>query len=68
MDFGYLYPPSIPPYGQPSIRPYIRHGKGSNYGWVDGHVTLTSWQIMSKGANGKVDWYYMKTPDDKPAI
>jgi prepilin-type N-terminal cleavage/methylation domain-containing protein/prepilin-type processing-associated H-X9-DG protein len=67
-NYGYLYPPSVPPYGQPSIRPYIRHGKGSNYGWVDGHVTLTSWNIMSKGSNGKIDWYYMKTPDDKPQI
>jgi prepilin-type N-terminal cleavage/methylation domain-containing protein/prepilin-type processing-associated H-X9-DG protein len=67
-NYGYLYPPSIPPYGQPNIRPYIRHGKGSNYSWIDGHVSLTSWQIMSKGSHGKIDWYYMKTPDDKPSI
>jgi prepilin-type N-terminal cleavage/methylation domain-containing protein/prepilin-type processing-associated H-X9-DG protein len=67
-NYGYLYPPSIPPYGQKDIRPYIRHGKGSNYSWIDGHVSLTSWQIMSKGSHGKIDWYYMKTPDDKPSI
>ena len=67
-NFGYLYPPSTTPWGQSKIWPYVRHGKGSNYSWIDGHVSLTTWQIMSKGANGKIDWYYMKTPDDKPAI
>ena len=62
-NYGYLYPPSIPPWGTSGgLRPYVRHGKGGNYSWVDGHVSLTSWQIMSKGANGKIDWYYMPTP------
>jgi prepilin-type processing-associated H-X9-DG protein len=40
----------------------IRRGKGGNYSWVDGHVSLTSWKVMSKGANGKIDWFYMPTP------
>ena len=67
-NFGYLYPPSIPPYGQPTIRPYVRHGKGANYAWADGHVSLTPWLTMSKGLNGKKDWFYMKTPEDKNAF
>src|SRR5438093_5065753 len=62
-NYGYLYPPSKPPWGTTGgVRPYIRHGQGGNYSWVDGHVSLTSWKIMSKGANGKVDWFYMPTP------
>jgi prepilin-type N-terminal cleavage/methylation domain-containing protein/prepilin-type processing-associated H-X9-DG protein len=63
-NFGYLYPPSMPPWGAPGVRPYVRHGKGGNYSWVDGHVSLTPWNIMSKGANGKINWYYMTTPSD----
>lgn len=65
-NYGYLYPPSIPPWGTTQVRPYVRHGKGANYSWVDGHVSLTSWKIMSAGANGKIDWYYMISPTDKP--
>jgi prepilin-type N-terminal cleavage/methylation domain-containing protein/prepilin-type processing-associated H-X9-DG protein len=62
-NYGYLYPPSIPPWGTTAgVRPYIRHGTGGNYSWVDGHVSLTAWQVMSKGANGKIDWFYMPTP------
>jgi prepilin-type N-terminal cleavage/methylation domain-containing protein/prepilin-type processing-associated H-X9-DG protein len=67
-NYGYLYPPSRAPWGAPKVYPYIRHGKGANYSWVDGHVSMTSWQIMSKGANGKLDWYYMKTPTDQPTF
>lgn len=55
-NYGYLYPPSIP------IRPYIRHGKGGNYSWADGHVSFASWQMMSAGSRGNVDWYYTLTP------
>ena len=62
-NYGYLYPPSKPPWGTTGgVRPYIRHGQGGNYSWADGHVSLTSWKIMSKGANGKIDWFYMPTP------
>jgi len=64
-NYGYLYPPSMPPWGTARVLPYVRHGKGGNYSWVDGHVSLTSWSVMSKGANGKIDWYYLKTPDDR---
>jgi prepilin-type N-terminal cleavage/methylation domain-containing protein/prepilin-type processing-associated H-X9-DG protein len=67
-NYGYLYPPSIPPWGQPTVWPYVRHGKGSNYAWVDGHVSMTSWLIMSRGSNNKKDWYYMKTPDDRSPL
>jgi len=63
-NFGYLYPPSHPPWGITRVLPYIRHGKGVNYSWVDGHVSMTSWQVMSNGANGKIDWFYMTTPND----
>ena len=62
-NYGYLYPPSMAPWGTTGgVRPYIRHGKGGNYSWVDGHVSLTSWKVMSTGANGKIDWFYMPTP------
>lgn len=67
-NFGYLYPPSRPPWGQSQIRPYIRHGKGANYAWVDGHVSLTAWRTMSKGLNGQIDWFYMKSATDKPGF
>jgi prepilin-type N-terminal cleavage/methylation domain-containing protein/prepilin-type processing-associated H-X9-DG protein len=68
-NYGYLYPPSLPPWGTTGgVRPYVRHGKGGNYSWVDGHVSMTSWKVMSKGANGKIDWYYLKTPDDRPSF
>ena len=63
-NYGYLYPPSVPPWGTTSVRPYVRHGKGVNYSWADGHVSMTSWKIMAAGANGKIDWFYMKSPDD----
>src|SRR6185369_9034425 len=58
-NYGYLYPPSLPPWGTSKVLPYIRHGKGDNYSWADGHVSMTSWIVMSAGANGKKDWYYM---------
>lgn len=53
--FGYLYPPSAP-----SPAPYVRHGKGGNYAWVDGHVSMTSWQVMSNGLGSQRDWFYLK--------
>ncbi len=63
-NYGYLYPPSLPPWGTSRVVPYVRHGKGGNYSWVDGHVSMTSWKIMSAGANGKINWFYMATPND----
>jgi prepilin-type N-terminal cleavage/methylation domain-containing protein/prepilin-type processing-associated H-X9-DG protein len=61
--FGYLYTPLQPPWTMtaqmPVCPPYIRHGKGGNYSWADGHVSMTSWKTMSQGANGKLDWYFM---------
>ena len=67
-NYGYLYPPSRPPWGTTKVLPYIRHGKGDNYSWVDGHVSMTSWKVMSAGANGKIDWFYMTTPTDRPSF
>ena len=64
-NYGYLYPPSLPPWGTSKVLPYVRHGKGGNYSWVDGHVSMTSWKIMSAGANGKIDWFYITTPDER---
>jgi prepilin-type N-terminal cleavage/methylation domain-containing protein/prepilin-type processing-associated H-X9-DG protein len=64
-NYGYLYPPSLPPWGTTAVRPYVRHGKGGDYSWVDGHVSKTSWKVMSAGANGRTDWFYMTTPDDR---
>ncbi len=57
-NYGYLYPPS----GKNPLFRYVRHGTGGNYAWADGHVSMTRWSIMSKGANGKVDWYYLPSP------
>jgi prepilin-type N-terminal cleavage/methylation domain-containing protein/prepilin-type processing-associated H-X9-DG protein len=65
-NYGYLYPPSLPPWGTTKVQPYVRHGKGSNYSWVDGHASMMSWKVMSAGANGKIDWFYMTTPEDRP--
>ena len=64
-NFGYLYPPTLPPWGTSRVLPYVRHGKGGNYSWVDGHVSMTSWKFVSAGANGKMDWYYMPAPDTR---
>src|SRR5438876_9057236 len=62
-NYGYLYPPSRPPWGTTKVLPYIRHGKGVNYSWGDGHISMTSWSVMSKGAKGKLGWYYLISPD-----
>ena len=59
-QLGYLYPPSVVasfPYMK-----YVRHGKGGNYAWVDGHVAPKTWKLMVSGANGRVDWYYQPKP------
>lgn len=56
--YGYLYPPSKPPIAGVAT-PFNRHGKGGNYAWADGHTSMASWQVMSNGVNGKIDWYYL---------
>jgi len=56
--FGYLYPPSLSPAA--TAVPFVRHGKGGNYAWADGHVSMGLWAALSKGVNGKVDWYYLR--------
>ena len=55
--FGYLYPPSNPPASVPA--PFMRHGKGGNYAWADGHTSMSTWMVMSNGLNGQIDWYYL---------
>jgi len=57
-NYGYLYPPSVK---SPLFR-YVRHGQGGNYAWSDGHVSMMAWSALSKGANGKLDWYYQPGP------
>lgn len=59
-ELGYLYPPKVA--AIPPERKYIRHGKGGNYSWVDGHVSLTAWKVMVAGVGGKVDWFYQPAP------
>lgn len=54
-NYGYLYPPSL---GIALFR-YVRHGQGGNYAWADGHTAVMPWKTLSKGANGKVDWFYL---------
>ena len=56
-DYGYIDPPSVT-----KDFPYVRHGRGGNYAWVDGHVALGRWKDMSTGKEGKLDWYYQPTP------
>jgi prepilin-type N-terminal cleavage/methylation domain-containing protein/prepilin-type processing-associated H-X9-DG protein len=56
--FGYIYPPSMSPATTPV--PFVRHGKGGNYAWADGHVSMGLWATLSKGVNGKVDWYFLR--------
>jgi prepilin-type N-terminal cleavage/methylation domain-containing protein/prepilin-type processing-associated H-X9-DG protein len=69
-NYGFLYPPTQVPDGflGGKVLPYTRHGKGGNYSWADGHVSLTSWLIMSNGLSGKIDWYYMGAPNDPVAM
>lgn len=57
-NYGYLYPPSL----KAPLFKYVRHGKGGNYAWADGHVSPMTWKAMSAGQNGKVDWYYQTKP------
>jgi prepilin-type N-terminal cleavage/methylation domain-containing protein/prepilin-type processing-associated H-X9-DG protein len=68
-NLGYLYAPNhIPDGSTGGIRPYVRHGKGGNYAWADGHVSLTPWKTMSAGMNGVVNWFYMASPGDPPTV
>jgi prepilin-type N-terminal cleavage/methylation domain-containing protein/prepilin-type processing-associated H-X9-DG protein len=56
--YGYLYPPSKPPI--PGVyTPFNRHGKGGNYAWADGHTSVMSWNTISNGMNGNIDWYFL---------
>ncbi|HWH71067.1 MAG TPA: prepilin-type N-terminal cleavage/methylation domain-containing protein [Candidatus Sulfotelmatobacter sp.] len=66
-NLGYLYPPPQLPFNASRIHPFVRHGKGGNYAWVDGHVSLGTWKMMSAGKNGKQSWYYSRTPSDPDA-
>lgn len=43
----------------PYLHPYVRHGKGDNYEWADGHVAYMRWQQASNGLNGQQNWYWM---------
>lgn len=56
-NFGYLYPPPHAPdnSGLP-VQPFIRHGKGGNYAWLDGHVSFNTWAFVSAGKNGNLSW------------
>ena len=63
--FGYLYAPSyLASISMPSIG-FIRHGKGGIYSWGDGHADFATWKMMSQGANGQIDWYYLPSPNAK---
>jgi prepilin-type N-terminal cleavage/methylation domain-containing protein/prepilin-type processing-associated H-X9-DG protein len=67
-NLGYLYPPPRVPDGSSGgVQPFIRHGKGGNYAWVDGHVSFASWKVMSAGKNGNLSWYYLLTSRDPQA-
>ena len=59
-QLGYLYPPSV--VSSFAYMKYVRHGKGGNYAWVDGHVAPKAWKLMVGGANGRIDWYYQPRP------
>jgi len=67
-NLGYLYPPPhIPDGSSAGLQPYIRHGKGGNYAWTDGHVSSTTWSVMNAGKNGKRSWYYIRRAEDLDA-
>jgi len=59
-NYGYLYPPSVVA-AIPNMK-YVRHAKGGNYAWVDGHVASKTWKSMLAGANNKIDWFYLPNP------
>ncbi|MCH2206190.1 MAG: prepilin-type N-terminal cleavage/methylation domain-containing protein [Lentisphaerales bacterium] len=42
-----------------SIR-YQMHGKGANYGWVDGHVSMESRSKILNGKNSSANWYFKR--------
>ena len=68
-NLGYLYPPPHVPDGSGGgMQPFIRHGKGGNYSWIDGHVSFSNWSVMSAGKNGKRSWYYLRASRDPNAI
>jgi prepilin-type processing-associated H-X9-DG protein len=66
-NLGYLYPPPKIPSGAKEIRPFVRHGKGGNYAWADGHVSAVAWKTLAAGMNGKLSWYYSRTAEDADA-
>lgn len=67
-NYYHLYPPPHKPDTYTGgVRPYVRHGKGANYAWVDGHVSFASWAMMSGGKNGNLSWYYLLTSKDAQA-
>jgi prepilin-type N-terminal cleavage/methylation domain-containing protein/prepilin-type processing-associated H-X9-DG protein len=61
-QFGFSDPPSHWQIGATKYsHTYIRHGKGINYAWADGHVQFGAWLRMINNSNGNQDWYWMKT-------
>jgi prepilin-type N-terminal cleavage/methylation domain-containing protein len=67
-NLGYLYPPPhVPDLSTGGLQPFVRHGKGGVYGWGDAHVETRSWKVMSAGNNGKISWYYLRTPNEPDA-
>jgi prepilin-type N-terminal cleavage/methylation domain-containing protein/prepilin-type processing-associated H-X9-DG protein len=67
-NLGYLYPPPHVPDGSSGgIQPYVRHGKGGNYAWIDGHVSLTTWKTISAGQGSRISWYYIRSLSDPDA-
>jgi prepilin-type N-terminal cleavage/methylation domain-containing protein len=67
-NLGYLYPPPHVPDGSTGgVQPYVRHGLGGNYAWIEGHVSFMSWKAMLAGKNGRKSWYYLRSTTDPDA-
>jgi prepilin-type N-terminal cleavage/methylation domain-containing protein/prepilin-type processing-associated H-X9-DG protein len=62
-QFGYIYPPNRG--GNITLNQAVRHNRGGNYAWADGHVARNTGQAMYNGANGKRNWFYMATAQDQ---
>jgi prepilin-type N-terminal cleavage/methylation domain-containing protein/prepilin-type processing-associated H-X9-DG protein len=61
-QFGFSDPPSHWWLGGSKYsHTYVRHGKGINYAWADGHVQFGAWLLMIKNPYANQDWYWMKT-------
>jgi len=56
-DYAYQYVPRV---SNPSPAVGNRHRKGINVAWADFHAEWKSQSFLMQGANGNIDWYYLR--------